>query len=224
MSTRPFRHRLAALAVAPLALGLVACGSDDTDADDQPNEVVTETVTQSPDGSSSPDAGSEQSQGSGGTGGSGGNGASVGDIEAAAETAVEAADGATLVSIDIDDTGDWDVTLLSQDAQESEVDVSADGSTVTRGPVADGDDNDADDQAERQRLLQAQVSYVDAIGTARGEYPDLEVTGASLDDDNGTLTWDVDFGDGTNDDAQTVLVDAQTGDVVGTETDDSDDD
>jgi uncharacterized membrane protein YkoI len=221
MSTRPFRHRLAALAVAPLAVALVACGSDDTDADDQPSAPVTVTETVEPDASDS--AGSQQSQDSGGT--NGGNGASVGDIEAAAETAVEAADGATLVSIDIDDTGDWDVTLLSQDGQESEVDVSADGSTVTRGPVSDNDDNDADDQAERQRLLEAQVDYVDAIGTARGELADLEVTGASLDDDNGTLTWDVDFRDGTNDDAQTVLVDAQTGDVVGTETDnDSDDD
>ncbi|WP_299052253.1 PepSY domain-containing protein [uncultured Nocardioides sp.] len=221
MSRRPFRHRLAALAVAPLAVALVACGSDDTDADDQPSEVVTETVTQSPDGATSDDAGSQQSQGSGN--GNGG-GAAAGDIEAAAQTALGEVAGSTLTSIDIDDSGDWDVTLLSEDGTENDVDVSADGSTVTRGPVSDNDDNDADDQAERQRLLEAQVVYIDAIETARGEFPDLDVTGASLDDDNGTLTWDIDFGDGTNDDAQTVLVDAATGDVVGTETDNDGDD
>lgn len=218
MSRRPFRHRLAALAVAPLAVALVACGSDDTDADDQPDEVVTETVTQSPDGATSDDTGSQQSQGSGG------GTAAAGDIEAAAQTALGEVAGSTLVSIDIDDSGDWDVTLLSEDGTENDVDVSADGSTVTRGPVSDNDDNDADDQAERQRLLEAQVAYTDAIETARGEITDLDVTGASLDDDNGTLTWDIDFGDGTNDDAQTVLVDAATGDVIGTETDNDGDD
>lgn len=220
MSRRPFRHRLAALAVAPLAVALVACGSDDTDADDQPDDVVTETVTQAPEGSSSDDAGSQQSQGSGGNGG----GAPTGDIEAAAQTALDEVGGSTLVSIDVDDSGDWDVTLLGQDGTESDVDVSADGGTVTRGPVSDDDDNDADDQAERQRLLEAQVVYTDAIETARGEFGELDVTGASLDDDNGTLIWDIDFGDGTNDDAQTVLVDAATGDVIGTEADNDGDD
>ncbi|GAA1918577.1 hypothetical protein GCM10009737_20050 [Nocardioides lentus] len=223
MSTRPFRHRLAALAVAPLAVVLVACGSDDDGDTDAGTPSATVTVTESPEGdaSSTPDdTGSQDDGAASGQGGQGGGG----DLRTAAETALGELSGATLITVDRDDNGDWDVTLLTQDGVENDVDVSADGSTVTRGPVADDNDDDGDDRAERQRLLDASVDYAAAIETAAGEVTDLDVTGVDLDEDNGTLRWDVDFGDDTDDDQRTVLVDAASGQVIGTEQDDDGDD
>lgn len=227
MSTpRPFRHRLAVLAVLPLASGLVACGSDgDDDSGDsgdsgdaaQPSSTVT--VTEEPETSPSP---SEEGTTSGGGDNGDGNsdGADDGALEAAAETALGEVSGATLVTIDLDDSG-WDVTLVSQDGTESDLDVSADGTSVT--DTTDNDDNDADDRAEQQRLLDARVDYLAAVETARGEVPQLQVTGADLEEDDGTLRWDVDLGDGTDDDQRTVRIDAASGDVIGTERDNNDD-
>ena len=193
------RTTLIALAAAPLALGLVACGSDDDSDDDA---TPTSTSTSSAPASTSP------SDSSGGT--------SDAALLAAAETALGAVDG-TVFSIS-SDTGSWEVQVVTADGAENELQISSDGSTVERGPVVDQDD--ANDLAEREQLLaDAELDVAAAIDAARGSVPDGAVTGVDLDLDAGTATWDVQFDEETADE-QTVTVDAVTGEVLRTERDD----
>jgi len=212
-TTRP-RRLLAGLALAPLALGLVACGSDDDDAA-TPTETVT--VTEEPSASSSPSSTPSED---GSTGSTGSTGDEAG-LLAAAETALAEVDG-TLTTVDRDDNG-WDVTVVAADGTENDLDLSLDGATIERGP--DSDDNDADDRADQQRLVQAaQLDYLAAIEAARGQSGGGTLVGVDLDDSDNRVEWDVDFASGN--DETTVSVDAASGDVVGTEndTDDGDDD
>lgn len=208
------RHRLrtrlaAAAVVAPLALALTACGDDD-----DTSAAPVQSTSSAPAEASSPSGAAEESttaQGQGGTGG---------DLLTAATTALAAVDG-TLFSIDRDDSGAWDATVVTADGTEQELDISADGASVTRGPVADDDDgDDADDRAEREQLLGASVDYEAAV-TAADASGDAgtTVTGVSLDLENGTAEWDVTYDEDTAGEV-TVTVDAASGDVVRTERDD----
>lgn len=188
------RTRLATAAVlAPLALGLVACGGDDGD-DDAAAPSTSATSTPTDDGTT----------------------AVEGDVETAAETALAEVDG-TVFSVDRDDQG-WDVTIVTADGVENDVDLGPDAITVVRGPVADTNDDDADDAAERELLLGASVDHLAAIEAALGELQGT-VTGVDLSEDNGTAIWQVQLDEDAAD-AMTVDVDAQTGDVLRTERDD----
>lgn len=181
------RTRLATVAVlAPLALGLVACGGDD-DGDD------TTTTSQS----------------------SGDNGSTAtlqGDVETAAETALAEVDG-TVFSVDGYPQG-WDVTIVTSDGIENDVELAPDAASVTRGPDADTNE-DADDTAERERLLGASVDYAAAMEAALAEV-DGTVTGVDLSEEGGTAIWEVTLDEDTPDEV-TVEIDAETGDVLRTE-------
>lgn len=185
------RTRLATAAVlAPLALGLVACGSDD-DSDD------TTTTTSSSDSSSA----------------EGGTTATLeGDVETAAETALAEVDG-TVFSVDGDPQG-WDVTIVTADGVENDLELAPDAASVTRGPDADTNE-DADDTAEVERLLGVSVDYTAAIEAALGEV-DGTVTGVELSEDGGTALWEVQLDEDTPDEV-TVEIDAESGDVLRTE-------
>lgn len=184
------RTRLATAAVlAPLALGLVACGSDD-DSDDT-------TTTSSSDSSSA----------------EGGTTATLeGDVETAAETALAEVDG-TVFSVDGDPQG-WDVTIVTADGVENDLELAPDAASVTRGPDADTNE-DADDTAEVERLLGVSVDYTAAMEAALGEV-DGTVTGVELSEDGGTAIWEVQLDEDTPDEV-TVEVDAESGDVLRTE-------
>lgn len=182
--TRTARTRLAAAAVlAPLALGLVACGGDD----DAP-------------ASASDTAASGDAQ------------ALQGDVETAVETALGEVDG-TVFSVDGDSRG-WEVTVVTDDGVENDLDLSADATTVERGPVEDTD-SDQDDAAETERLLGVSLDHAAAMEAAMGEV-DGTVTGVDLSEENGTATWEVTFGEDTPDET-TVEVDAESGEVLRTE-------
>ena len=185
------RTRLATAAVlAPLALGLVACGSDD-DSDD------TTTTSSSTDSSSS----------------EGGTTATLeGDVETAAETALAEVDG-TVFSVDGDPQG-WDVTIVTADGVENDLELAPDAASVTRGPDTDTNE-DADDTAEVERLLGASVDYAAAMEAALGEV-DGTVTGVELSEDGGTAIWEVQLDEDTPDEV-TVEIDAERGDVLRTE-------
>lgn len=220
------RTRTAALALAgaPLALALVACGGDDggdARADDTAPvsaattsstdpAVVPPATTTPPTTSTAPSAPSEPA-------------ASDDALVAAARTALSAVDG-TVFSIDRERDG-WDVTVVKADASEWDLTVDAAGTTVVRPPVEDRDDDDADDRAddlaERQRLLaDAQVGLTAALTTARTEVPGVDVDAIDLDlDDRGRATWDVQLGEDTADE-QEVTVDAVSGEVLRVERDD----
>lgn len=181
------RTRLAAAAVlAPLALGLAACGGDD-DADAQ-----TSTASDTSAGASA-----EPLQG---------------DVETAVETALAEVDG-TVFSVDGDSRG-WEVTVVTADGIENDVDLSADATTVERGPVEDTD-TDQDDAAETERLLGVSLDHAAAMEAALGEV-DGTVTGVDLSEENGTAVWEVTLGEDTADET-TVEVDAESGDVLRTE-------
>lgn len=196
------RTRLATAAVlAPLALGLAACGGDDTDSDD----VAPAASTAS---SSSTDVGATSVDGAV-------DGAVEGDVETAAQTALAEVEG-TVFSVDRDDRG-WDVTIVTADGVENDLDLGPDATTVVRGPVADAT-NDADDVTERDLLLGASLDHLAAIEAASGDQQGA-VTGVELSEDSGVAIWEVQFDEDTAD-ATTVEVDAQTGDVLRTERDD----
>ena len=210
MNNRPrtLRTRLAVAAVtAPLALALIACGdNDDNDADDRDaDDAATSSAP-------APDAGSTSTSATPG-------GQDV--VLAAAATGLGAVDGATVFSVDRQDSGDWEVSLVTADGTEQDVTVSADGSSVTGGPVEETDDADdaARDRDERLRLLDVSVDLEAAVAAAASSAGAGELTGADLDEDNGTATWDVQYGEDTADEL-TVVVDATTGEVVRTERDD----
>jgi hypothetical protein len=213
---RPARRtrstRLAGIAlVAPLSLGLAACGDSDDDSDDAPAATVTVTATPSPtaSGDSTTAASPSAPTTDGATAG--------GDVQTAAQTALGAVDG-TVFTVDRDDSGGWEVSVVGSDGTDNEVGIAADGTTVTRGPAVDTDD-DGDDQAERERLLGASVDYLAAVEAAQAQVPGGTVTGVDLDEDNGTATWEVQLDEGTADET-TVDVDASTGEVLRTERDD----
>lgn len=199
-----------ALLAGPLALALVACGGDSDTEDDNGTDTSSGLGTSTTQTSAAPS----------------GDAATRGDLLAAARTALAAVDGSTLFSID-DETSGWEVTVVSADGVENDVTVSLDGSAVTRGPVVDTNDDDDDDRndeaqdvAERQQLLSdARVDHVAAIEAAQGAVPDGTVTGAELDLERGTATWEVQLDEDTAAE-QTVTVDAVTGEVLRTERDD----
>ena len=110
-----FGTRLATAALlAPLALGLVACGGDD--------DARTSTSDTSDSGTSD----------DGGTSGDGGNTTLEGDVETAAGTALGEVEG-TVFSVDGDAQG-WDVTIVDADGVENDVELDPPATSVTRGP------------------------------------------------------------------------------------------
>ncbi|WP_139980078.1 PepSY domain-containing protein [Nocardioides litoris] len=211
---------LAATAVA--ALVLTACGSDG-DGDAAP---VAAAPTSDTAPSSAPSQGSSApapADGSDQTDQTDGSAATAdGAVLAAASTAVAAVPGSTLFSVDREDAGTWEVTVVTEDGTENDVDVDEAGTTVVGGPRVDRDDaDDADDLAERQQLLaDATVDHEAAVRTAAAEAgAGSELTDLDLDLERGQAVWQVGFGDDTATE-QTVLVDAVTGEVVGVDQDD----
>ena len=200
----PLRTALVALACAPLALGLAACGSDD-----DPDDASSSTPASSAPTSTPASDGAAESPST--------DGASDASMLAAGRTALDAVDG-TVFSVS-SDTGSWEVQVVTADGTENDLQVSQDGGTIERGPVVDTDD-DAKDLAERKQLLtDAELDFAAAIEAARGPVPDGAVTGVDLDLDQGAATWDVQFDEDTANE-QTVTVDAVTGEVLRTERDD----
>lgn len=186
------RTRLATAAVlAPLALGLVACGGDD-DSDDATTPAATSTATEGATDDST----------------SGSTAAVTGDVETAAQTALGEVDG-TVFSVDVDSQG-WDVSIVTADGVETDVELDPAGTSVVR--AVEDTENDADDAAELELLLGASVDYLAAIEAANGEVQGT-ITGVDLSEDNGTAIWEVSFDDDTATE-QTVEIDAQTGDVL----------
>nr|WP_237447943.1 PepSY domain-containing protein [Nocardioides flavescens] len=68
-------------------------------------------------------------------------------------------------------------------------------------------------------MLDVPVDYEAAAQAASSAGGTGEPTGLELDEDNGTATWEVQYGEDTGTET-TVRVDAQSGEVTGTENDD----
>lgn len=209
---RTHRTRIATAAVlAPLALGLVACGSDD-DGDDV--STTSGAATSSAPAPSADDQADDQTDDTQGDQ-QAGTATLEGDVATAAETALAEVDG-TVFSVDGEPTG-WEVTVVTADGEEADLTLSPDATSVVRGPVTDNDD-DADDAAERERLLGAALDYAAAMEAALAQVQGT-VTGVDLSEDNGTAVWEVQLDEDAPNET-TVDVDAQGGEVLATELDD----
>lgn len=204
--TRP--HLTAALALT-LALGLSACGGDDSSLDgvnaDAPVDMTTDDAGATDDATSDQAASTDAAA-------STGTAAAADDVTAAALAAIGTAEdavGGTAYEIDDQDgDGTWEVEVAVGD-RSHEVTVSADGAQVVGTPEEDG--LDADDAAA---LEAAQATLAGAVGTAVDEVGGV-LDGASLDEEDGSHRFEVELNrtDGGDDDI-TVVVDAATGQVV----------
>lgn len=209
---------LSAAVLAAAALVLSACGSGDTDVsapqDDASAQAQEETdPTGAPADStdaavdSQDDAQSDDASERGG---------SLEDARAAVKTA-EAEKGGTAHTLDWDDSEHWEIDVIDGDT-EWEFDVSADGSTIES---TDKDSDDDDD--DRRELERAEVSLIEAAEAALKDTPGT-LDEVELDEDDGMLHWDVTvYVDGTDTERE-IRIDALTGDVLHSESDDDDND
>lgn len=123
-------------------------------------------------------------------------------IDAVKGTAADA----IVISLDRDDDDTmWDVEVVEGE-ETVEYDVTQNGKVTETERETDKDDAD---QASR-----AEVSIGDAITTALEGRDGQNVDNVELDEEDGTLVWEIDFGDADGNDADEVYVDAVTGDIV----------
>jgi uncharacterized membrane protein YkoI len=218
------RIRTLSLAVpaAAAALALSACGSggeattseDDTAAADTPEETTAPTEeTTAP-------AGTE----SGGPASSLARSGELSAALAAVETAEQEA-GGTAYDLDFDEADDddddddddrddaddlreahWSVSGFDGD-REWEVHVSEDGASVL------GTEEDRADDDDRREAEAASVTLVEALETAVGDTPGT-VDDASLDEEGGTLAWEISIYPEGQDRSTDVYVDAESGEIV----------
>ncbi|KUH84835.1 PepSY domain-containing protein [Mycobacterium sp. IS-1556] len=133
-------------------------------------------------------------------------------LRRAGSTATAAVPESTLISIETERDGRWEVQVVTADGTEHEMDVSNDGATVTMGPTAKTED-EADKAKHRERVQAAQVDYQAAADKILAEVPNGTITELNLDSNNGTTVWEADVVD----DSQTkheVTIDAGSGQVL----------
>ncbi|GAA2090127.1 MULTISPECIES: PepSY domain-containing protein [Brevibacterium] len=217
------RIRTLSLAVpAAAALALSACGSggeattseDGTAAADTPEETTAPAEeTTAPEGTES--------------GGPASSLARSGELSAAlaaVETAEQEA-GGTAYDLDFDEADDddddddddrddaddlreahWSVSGFDGD-REWEVHVSEDGASVL------GTEEDRADDDDRREAEAASVTLVEALEAAVGDTPGT-VDDASLDEEGGTLAWEISIYPEGQDRSTDVYVDAESGEIV----------
>lgn len=122
----------------------------------------------------------------------------------------------------------WEFELMT-DAGEVEVLVAEDatGALIVTEAVEETDDSDDAedanemDDSEEEITTAPTITIEQAISIAQGNNPESPVTEIELENDMGTLVWEVEFHDGTS-----IGVDAETGALVElpADGDDSDDD
>lgn len=118
-----------------------------------------------------------------------------------------AASGAIVISMDRDDREEkWDITTVEGD-EVVEYDVTPDGEV--KETERERDDDDEIDEANR-----AEVSIADAITTALEGRDGQHVDDVDLEEEDGTLRWEIDFDDEDRRDADEVHIDAITGEVL----------
>ncbi|MGO2658171.1 PepSY domain-containing protein [Mycetocola reblochoni] len=133
------------------------------------------------------------------------------DIAAVVAAAEGAVDGSRAWELDWEEgSSEWQVLVVSGD-RSTEVRVSSDGTEV----LGQGDEDtlDADDRAE---IDAAGIGLVEAVDAARAEVEGT-VDGAALDEENGTVRWEVDIREGEALRTSDVLVDAASGEVLSVE-------
>lgn len=130
----------------------------------------------------------------------------------AGDTATGAVPGSTLISLETERDGRWEVHVVTADGTEHEMEISSDGATVTMGPTAKTEDED--DKTEHQdRARAARLDYRAAADTVLTEVPDGTITELNLDGRNGTTVWEADVLDNSQAKHE-VTVDAGSGQIL----------
>lgn len=132
------------------------------------------------------------------------------DAQAAVDAVLAQHAGGTVTALDRDDDEDerWEVDVVVDD-QVKELTVAADG-TVTESETDDADDEDV------AQAKDATVDVTAAIEAALEGRDGQVVDEAELDEDGDRLAWDISLDKADRQDADEVLVDAKTGEVVST--------
>ncbi|WP_280464004.1 PepSY domain-containing protein [Nocardia carnea] len=139
-------------------------------------------------------------------------GAGTDALYRAGNTATGAVPGSTLISIETERDGRWEVQVVTADGTEHEMDISSDGATVTRGPTAKTEDED-DKTEHRDRTQAARLDYRAAADKVLTEVPNGTITELNLDGRNGTTVWEADVLDSSQA-KQEVTVDAGSGQIL----------
>lgn len=211
--TRTRKFTALSASVLAAALTLSACGSGEAAPADSPEAAQTQESEAAPTTEAADDT-SGSSDGGASASASQQRGGSLDDARAAVETA-EAENGGTAHSLDFDN-GRWEIDVIA-DGSEWEYDISQDGSTVERAD----EDRDEDDD-DRRELEQAEVSLVEALEIALEDTPGT-IDDIDLDEDDGTLRWDVSIHPEAGGGEQEIEVDAASGDIVSSRHDGDDD-
>ena len=197
------------------ALLLTGCGGDTADtAPDAPAETTavvpenesTAQITDDPSDGEAASPGEDATESPSGEDENGGQAAAV----AAVDTVLAQYEGGDVVELDYDRRDDVFEADVIQNDTKHEVTLDGAGQGITN----EKEDGTAD-QDDLDELGQASVSIKEAIESAFAETSSQDGTvlfdDASLDEDNGTLNWEVELDIDDND--ATYYVDANTGSV-----------
>ncbi|BBY43878.1 PepSY domain-containing protein [Mycolicibacterium celeriflavum] len=199
--TSKYRRTAAPVLAAVLLVAVSGCaGGDDEDADSAGTTPAPAATSAAPAVTSSAPASAAPAS------------TDIDALRRAGSTATAAVPDSTLISIETERDGRWEVQVVTADGTEHEMDVSSDGATVTMGPTAKGED-EADKAKHRDRVQAARVDYRAAADKILAEVPNGAITELNLDSNNGTTVWEADV----IDDSQTkheVTIDAGSGQVL----------
>lgn len=133
------------------------------------------------------------------------------DAQAAVDAVLAQHAGGTVTALGRDDDEDerWEVDVVVDD-QVKELTVAADG-TVTESETDDADDEDV------AQAKDATVDVTAAIEAALEGRDGQVVDEVELDEDGDRLAWDISLDKADRQDADEVLVNAKTGEVVSTD-------
>lgn len=131
----------------------------------------------------------------------------------AGETALAKVSGSTVVAIEREGDRGWEVEVVTRDGEKYELEVSADGREVLRGPQRH--DKDPADQDRHRKLVQAaELDYRAAARKIAVAVPGT-ITELELDSERGKTVWEADVVDGSGT-KRVVIIDAVSGEVLST--------
>lgn len=203
---------------ALVALALAACGTtadngDDGSASPEPDAssaVASTPATDDASGSASSSASTESSASASSTAAAAGSGSATGPADDPAYAVIDAVlekdAGGIIVAVDADDDDrTWEVDVVVGE-EVKELDVTADGDITETDRESDPEDV--------QKAKEAEVTAQQALDTAREGRDGVTLDEMDLDDDNGTLHWEVGFDREDGSDGPEVEIDATSGEVL----------
>ncbi|MBY0170330.1 PepSY domain-containing protein [Micrococcus luteus] len=195
------------------ALALAACGTTADNGDDgsvSPEVDASSAVASTPatDDASTTSASASSSASSTAAAASSGSGTGQADDPAYAviDAVLEKHGDGIIVEVDAnDDDTTWEVDVVVGE-EVKELDVTADGDITETDRESDLEDV--------QKAKDAEVTAQQALDTAREGRDGVTLDKMDLDDDNGTLQWEVEFDREDGSDGPEVEIDARSGEVL----------